>query len=118
MKVAVVGSRSATEKDYKVIEDSMPQNTSEIVSGGAVGVDTLAKRYANENKLIMTEFLPDYNDPKLDNKKAAPLIRNRKIVEYSDFVLAFWDGRSKGTAFTIEYARKLNKPFKIIILND
>lgn len=116
MKVAVIGSRNADDEAYRQICDNIPLNTSEIVSGGAVGIDTYAKRYANENNLLLTEFLPDYNDPKLENKKAAPLIRNRKIVEYADYIMAFWDGESKGTAFTVEYARKLNKPVKIILL--
>lgn len=117
MKVAVIGSRKVLESDYEIIKKYIPQNTSEIVSGGAVGVDTFAKRYAQENNLLYKEFLPDYNDPKLKTPKAAPIIRNKHIVDYSDYVLAFWDGSSKGTANTIDYCIKSYKPVHIYLLN-
>ena len=42
------------------------------------------------------------------------MVRNKAIVERADMIIAFWDGRSRGTAFVINYANKLNKPFKII----
>lgn len=53
MKVAVIGSRSIRVKNLKRY---LPENTTEIVSGGAKGVDTCAREYAFNNKLILTEF--------------------------------------------------------------
>jgi hypothetical protein len=45
---------------------------------------------------------------------AAPLIRNRLIVEECDCLIAFWDGQSRGTKSTLDLAEKLGKPTKII----
>jgi hypothetical protein len=78
---------------------------SEIVSGGAIGIDTNAKNFAIENNIKLVEFLPNY---KLHGKKA-PLERNTQIVQYSDVIYAFWDGRSRGTKDSIDKARILGK---------
>lgn len=59
----------------------------------------------------MVEFFPDYKR----FKRAAPIVRNKEIVNYADKVLAFWNGQSKGTKSTIDFARKKGKPIEIII---
>lgn len=106
MKVAVIGSRSLYVND---LENYLPKETTEIVSGGAVGVDRSARRYAKQNGLKLTEFLPDYDT----YGKYAPLKRNLQIIEYADIVYAFWDGRSGGTSFVIENCRKMGKKVRI-----
>ena len=50
--------------------------------------------------------------------RGAPLKRNESIVEYADAVLAFWDGRSRGTAYVIEYCKKTGKPCTVILLEE
>lgn len=108
MKVAVIGSREITINnmgDYLTDCD-------EVVSGGARGVDTSAREYALKEGLNLTEFLPNY---KLYGKRA-PMVRNKLIVDYADRVLAFWDGKSKGTLSVINYAKKQNKPCEIVII--
>ena len=114
MKLAIIGSRNFA--DFETLSSAArSMATSEIVSGGAKGTDTLAERYAKENGLPVTVFLPKF---KID--KSVPyhprwfLERNKEIVGYSDAVLAFWDGKSKGTLFTIEHAKKTGKPVTII----
>ena len=107
MKIAIVGSRNITVSDIgKYISDA-----GEIVSGGAVGVDGCAAEYAKENGIKLTEFLPQYER----YGRAAPIVRNKEIVDYSDKIIAFWDGRSKGTLSVIKYAQKTGKPCEIII---
>lgn len=118
MKVAIIGSRNALHSDYSIISRYIPSNTSEIVSGGAKGIDLLAKKFALENGLLYKEFLPDYEDKSLDDKRKAPLLRNKQIVEYADYFLAFWDGVSRGTAFTIDYCVRTYKPVKVYILEN
>ena len=108
MKVAVIGSRSIRVKNLKRY---LPENTTEIVSGGAKGVDTCAREYAFHNKLILTEFLPEYK--KYGRK--APLIRNNLIVDYSDKVIAFWDGQSRGTKYVIDFCIQNNKKLTVYI---
>lgn len=80
-----------------------------IVSGGAEGADSLAERYAEEHNLKTVIFEADWSL----GKKAGPL-RNKKIVEQSEEIIAFWDGKSKGTKSTIELAKKIKKPLKIV----
>lgn len=117
MRVAVIGSRNVGEGYYALVCKHMPGNASEIVSGGAVGVDSLAKRYAAANGLPIRIIRPDYRGKRETyERKLAPLERNREIVDCADVVLAFWDGRSSGTAYTIEYARKCGKPVRVIIV--
>ena len=109
MKIAIIGSRSASNID---IEKYIGNEVSEIVSGGAVGVDRCAAEYAKRNGIKLTEFLPEYER----YGKGAPIIRNKKIVEYADKVLAFWDGKSKGTLSVIKYAKKIGREIEIITL--
>jgi len=109
MKVAIIGSRGINIDN---LGDYLPEGTDEIVSGGAKGVDTCAREYANTHGIKLTEFLPQY---KLYGR-GAPLKRNLQIIEYADTVLAFWDGESKGTAFVIENCKKLSKEVRVIII--
>ncbi len=110
MKVAIIGSRNLTVSN---ISSYIPIETTEIVSGGAKGVDNCAREFARSNNMMYTEFRPDYGR----YGKCAPLVRNKEIVEYSDCVLAFWNGESKGTKYVIEYARKIGVDIRIFILN-
>lgn len=99
MKVAIIGSRGLEKIE---IEKYLPDSVTEIVSGGAKGVDTIAKEYALKNNIKLTEFKPDYKR----YSKGAPLKRNLQIIEYSDMVIAIWDGKSRGTKFVIENCPK------------
>ncbi len=107
MKVAVVGSRSLTNI---ALDGYIPKEADEIVSGGAVGVDSCAAEYAKKKGLKLTEFLPQYEH----YGRAAPIVRNKRIVEYADKIIVFWNGRSKGTRSVIEYANKIGKPIEIV----
>ena len=66
--------------------------------------------FALKHSLKYTEFLPRYNL----YGKVAPLSRNLEIISYADMVLAFWDGKSRGTKFVIDNCKKINKPIRII----
>ena len=107
MKLAIIGSRNITNID---IEKYIPVGVTEIVSGGAKGVDSIAREYAVCHSIKMTEFLPQYER----YGRAAPLKRNEQIVDYADAVLVFWDGSSKGTEYTINLFRQLNKKVTLI----
>ena len=109
MKVAVVGSRNINVD----IEKFIPEGVTEIVSGGAAGIDFLAEKHADENNIPKKIFLPEYEK----FGRRAPLLRNIQIVDYADMVVAIWDGKSKGTGFTVNYAKKVGKPLKIYMQN-
>ena len=42
------------------------------------------------------------------------LFRNIEIITKADRIIAFWDGKSKGTKFVIDYAKARNKDIEII----
>lgn len=106
MKLAIVGSRRLTADPSGYV----PTDVTEIVSGGAHGVDQCAKAYAQANGLKLTEFLPAY----ARYGQAAPLRRNEEIVRYADAVLVFWDGESAGTRYVIELCKTYGKPVQIV----
>ena len=110
MKIAVVGSRNLTVDSFA---DYITAND-EIVSGGAVGVDRCAADYAKKIGLKITVFLPEYEK----YGRAAPIVRNRLIVDYADKIIVFWDGKSKGTLSVIQYAKKIEKPCEVILYNQ
>ena len=109
MKVAVIGSRGLSVPN---IGEYLPEDTTEIVSGGAKGVDASAREYALSRGIRLTEFLPEYTK----YRRNAPYKRNAAIVEYSDLVIAFWDGQSRGTKFVIDECRRTEKPVKIVMM--
>ena len=103
MKVGIVGSRNLEVYD---LENYIPAECEKIISGGAVGIDKCAADYAIKKDIELEEILPDYKK----YGRAAPIVRNKIIVDKSDIIFAFWDGCSKGTKMVIEYCKKTDKP--------
>ena len=101
MRIAVVGSRSISATDI----GTYVSDEDEIISGGAAGVDSCAAEYAKTNGVKLTIFLPQYER----YGRAAPIIRNKTIVDHADKIIAFWDGKSKGILSVIKYAEKRKK---------
>ncbi len=104
MNIAVIGSRTLV--DYNLVEETLlasvnPEEDT-IISGGATGADQLGEHFANEYHIKKIVHKPDYKQ----YGKAAPFIRNQLIIDDADYVIAFWDGKSKGTADTILKAQK------------
>ena len=110
MKIAIIGSRGLTVEN---LGDYLPSDVTEIVSGGAKGVDTSAREYALQHGIKLTEFLPDYEK----YGRAAPIRRNEEIVRCADMVFAFWDGKSSGTKSVLALCRKENVPFRVVRMN-
>lgn len=115
ISLAIVGSRHFSDKvlfEKSILELIVNQNINikKIISGGAKGADSLAEKYASENRISMHIFFPDWDT----YGKAAGRIRNRKIVESCDYLLAFWDGQSSGTKSSIDIAKELGKSVSII----
>ncbi len=108
VKVAVIGSRGLMVDD---LGRYLPEDTEELISGGARGVDACARGYALAHGVPLREFLPDY----ARYGRLAPLIRNVEIVQSSDLVLAFWDGRSRGTVHVVKQCRERGVPCRIFL---
>lgn len=105
MKLIIAGSRHFRDYNYvkECIEDSglVP---SEIISGGATGVDSLAIRYATDMNILLTVVEANW----ITNGKAAGPIRNKKMAELGDILLAIRTN-GKGTQNMIKEMRKLKK---------
>ena len=132
MKIAVVGSRefndiefiNKTLYSYFASEHGYKKDMV-LVSGGARGVDTLAENFIDRMNKSVEEstgwkkfydkiiYLPDWDK----YGKRAGFLRNKLIIENADMVLAFWDGKSKGTKNSIDLAIEKNIPINIYIRN-
>ncbi len=106
MKTAIVGSRNII---FENLEEFLPHGTTEIISGGAKGIDTCAEELGKRLGLKVTVIRPDYQR----YGRSAPLRRNNIIIEEADMILAVWDGESKGTKYVIDKCTKLGKPLII-----
>lgn len=93
----------------KCIADIKFNNTIVIVSGGAKGADKIGELYAKKHG-YKTELYPA-NWIKF-GKSAGPK-RNKVMAQISDYVICFWDGKSRGTLSMIKFANLYNKPLKI-----
>lgn len=119
MKVIIAGSRGIgitdtgkQSRDFSIIKEVVEKSKfeiTELVSGGARGVDTLGEYYANANDIPIKQFLPDWEK----KKAAAGMIRNAEMAKYADALIAIWDGESRGTKNMIEVAER--KGLKVFV---
>ena len=112
MKVAIIGSRDFKNKnllDEKMKEINKDNTISLIVSGGAKGADTMGVQWANKNNIETKVFNPDFK-----KHKRAYHFRNRQIVKESDLIVAFWNGHSTGTKYTVTFAKTLEKEVIVV----
>jgi hypothetical protein len=118
-RVIIAGTRDFS--DYQLLRDkcdailsSKRQNSNIIVvSGTARGADRLGERYARERGYEIRQFPADWLN---DEKKAGP-IRNAKMADNADALIAFWDGQSRGTKNMIETAKRKGLVIRTIDTN-
>jgi len=127
MRVIIAGSRSIT--DFKTIKKAIECcsfSITEVVSGGAKGVDLLGEKYAKEEKIPIKVFKPLWKDLEASGaivkanaygeyNARAGIDRNEQMGDYADALIAIWDGYSKGTKHMVSYMQKLDK--KVFIYN-
>lgn len=101
LKIIIAGSRTCTDYNIllKAIEQAKPTIT-EIVSGCARGADELGELYAHVNKIPVKKFAAEWRT----YGKSAGAIRNQKMANYADGLIALWDGKSTGTDNMIQIA--------------
>ncbi|MBR6743206.1 MAG: DUF2493 domain-containing protein [Clostridia bacterium] len=85
------------------------ENDIVILSGCASGADALGEHYAKENGFEIERYPADWDT---HGKSAGPK-RNKQMAEVSDYVICFWDEKSKGTKSLIDYTKSFNKPIRI-----
>jgi hypothetical protein len=118
--IGVVGSRDFVDKTImnEVLNDviKIEGTPGKIISGGALGADTLSYEWAVENNIDTLVFEPRYNDfPKNVRRWMAPKERNTTIVENSDIIIAFWNMTSTGTKDTLDKSVERGK--KVYLYN-
>ncbi len=121
-RILIVGSRSLRHYELVrqtigrfLIQQNVPNEAVEIVSGGASGADALAEEFAKRNHLGLTVFAADWEK----HGKSAGFIRNEEMHRYiaetpNRACFAFWDGSSSGTAHSFSLAEKYKNPLQII----
>ena len=118
MKLLIVGSRSIL--NYKLFKQwvywytvNHPDITG-ILSGGAKGVDTMARWFAEDYNIPLVEIVPDWDGL----GKKAGMVRNCFLVDECNKAIVFWDGESSGTAHTLSLLKKQKKPFTLVTTYD
>lgn len=114
MKVIVAGGRDFD--DYDLLREKLDfllsnQTNIQIVCGEARGADTLGKKYANERGYEVLSFPANWKT----YGKSAGHRRNREMAEAADVLVAFWDGKSRGTEGMIKIMRSMGKPVRVVM---
>ncbi len=113
MKVLVCGSRDWADVAAIGYRLSILPAGTEVLHGGARGADSIAEEFCIpvSRRLVPRCFQADW----ATHGKRAGILRNLQMLdERPDLVIAFWDGKSKGTAHTIGEARKRGIPVEVI----
>ena len=112
MKLIIAGGRLFD--DYKLLESTVQAGYDwgvvEIVCGEARGADALGRRFG-ENWLLKVHSFPANWDK---YGKSAGYRRNAEMADFADGLLAFWDGKSKGTGHMIDLAKK--KGIEVVVV--
>ena len=114
-KVIIAGCRDFT--DYELLREKCDYHLQNlrledivIVSGHASGADSLGERYAQERGFQLETYPADW---KAHGRAAGP-IRNAKMARVAHALIAFWDGKSRGTKNMIDTARKHNLQVAVV----
>lgn len=115
MKTIIAGSRDIHDAGvvHKAITESGFKIT-QVVSGGAPGVDYVGEALAQQHGMDLKIFPADW---KTHGKAAGP-IRNKQMAKYADALIAVWDGQSRGTKNMIEEMQRLGKPVFVKIYTE
>ena len=110
MKIAIIGSREGFTKEEvkKVMDNNFDYEYDRLITGGARGVDSFAIEIADKGAKD-----PHIIKPINPSDKFSYLLRNVEIITEADKIIAFWDGKSRGTKFVIDYAKARNKDIEV-----
>lgn len=122
-RIAIVGSREGINRErVQEFVGMLDPTTTVVISGGARGVDSWAVEAAKERDIRVRVYPAHWKvhaECNCRNKsggsicKYAGFRRNKVMIDAADDVVAFWDGKSSGTAHSIEYAIEQRKPVAI-----
>ena len=112
LKVIIAGGRDFTDTQYaadslvKLVEDNMLPDTFTVISGNARGADKVGEYLAELWNLPLEIYPADWNQ----HGKSAGYIRNSQMADIADVLVAFWNGKSRGTMHMINTMNQQHKP--------
>lgn len=116
MNIAVVGSRDFMS--LSLVRKLPPQLglNDVVITGGANAVDVTIEQECRKLNIPVRIFRPQYQNFPAGQKHLAPLARNKEIVLRSDAMVAFWNGKSRGTKHAINLA--IEKGITVIVIDE
>ena len=121
MKLIIAGSRTVdptpSEIDAAFDPDGLlfhAGDVTEVVSGCADGGDKAGENWARIHGIPIKKFMINDEDRKAVGPKLAPKMRNRRMAEYGDMAIVFWDGLSGGSADMVTRMVARDKPVRVI----
>jgi hypothetical protein len=102
LRTIIAGSRSITS--LRIVAEAIKESgfkITQVVSGGARGVDSLGEEWAKIWNIPVVRFIPDWGK----HGKRAGYLRNSDMANYADALIAIWDGKSRGTKHMIDLAK-------------
>lgn len=116
IKIIIAGGRDYTDESTalnifaKLIEEGHIPDEFEIIHGGARGADRIGHIIGLIAETEIHQFHPDWENL----GKRAGYARNAEMGKEGDMLVAFWDGKSRGTGHMIQYMLNLNKPVIVV----
>lgn len=105
MKTIIAGSRTIKDMQSLILAieaSGFASLITEVVSGGARGIDLLGEQWAIDNEIPVKRFIPEWER----FGKPAGIFRNLQMANYAEALIAIWDGKSKGTLHMINSAKE------------
>lgn len=121
MKTIIAGSRTLPIKwdkiklvAYAVYRSGWLPDITEIVSGGARGIDLAGEMFAENYNIPVRRFMPDW----IHTGKAAGVLRNTEMANYADALILIWDVTSRGSADMKKKAEQKGLKIYELIVNE
>lgn len=114
-KMIVAGGRDFSDTELflqtmQQVEQELAKYAVSLVSGMAKGADMMAWQFARQEGITCHHFPADWNQ----HGKSAGFRRNQEMADFSDGLVAFWDGKSRGTKHMIETMTKQDKWIMVV----
>jgi len=111
MKTVIAGSRILS--DYGLVEKAVKESgfdVTEVISGGASGIDRLGEAYARNHGIPYKIFKAPWE--RFGRK--AGILRNEEMAKSADAVIVIWDGKSRGSSSMIQIAKNRLLPLFVL----
>lgn len=134
MRVIIAGSRSLDPSDEQIdaalhrlmvdhelcgitsadVPEFVASKITAVVCGDAIGSDKAGERWARSRRIPVHHEPISEEDVRRWGKYLAPKMRNRRMAEVGDALVAFWDGKSNGTTDMITRMVLRGKPVEVV----